>query len=81
MDMELKTGQKVVAAGGEKLGTVKEVVEGTDLTYFRVGVTLRPDYWLGSNWVRSIERQDGEEHVMLDFQRDLLSSYKLPAPA
>ena len=82
MNDHINIGQTVYAADGEKLGTVKEVVAQPEITYFRVGVRMRPDYWLGTNWVKGFERRDdGEEGLVLDFDKKLVNNYKLPAPA
>ena len=66
-------GVPVYTADGDKLGKVKDVAD----EFFKIRVPLRRDCWLATNWIRDDE---SENQVVLDFEKERLNDFKLPAP-
>ena len=79
--MDIRVGHAVFTSDGERLGQVAELVERSGVTSFRVDVTMRPDFWLEASCVVALEVEDGEECIVVNFQRDWLEEQKLPEPA
>ncbi len=65
-------GRAVYTADGDHLGTVKEVSAG----YFKVQASMRPDYWLQSQFVSSA----ATDRITMDFAKEALDDYKLDGP-
>lgn len=65
-------GDTVVTLDGDQLGRVAEVRGG----YFKVDVSMRPDYWLRADAIRSTS--GGQ--VVLGVDKDHLADYKIDNP-
>jgi hypothetical protein len=67
--IDIAEGCEVFTADGDKLGTVKEVQGG----YFKLNVSLHPDYWLQRQFVTS---NDGGR-ITMSFTKDQADDYKV----
>jgi hypothetical protein len=65
-------GAQVLTADSKDLGRVKEV----SATCFKVDVSMRPDYWLASNYVSSATSSE----VRLSVTKDHLDAAKVDDP-
>lgn len=75
MDYGIRPGQMVYTMDGGKLGEIKEV-RGD---YFKVDVSMMPDYWLTTECIRG--GTVGGDRVDLAFDKDSLGDYKVDKPA
>ena len=65
----LAIGSHVYSSDGDKLGTIKEVWD----VYFKVDAAMHPDYWLGTESVKS-SLEPGRVTVVFD--KNHLDEYK-----
>ncbi|MEX0784246.1 MAG: hypothetical protein WD557_16520 [Dehalococcoidia bacterium] len=75
MDYGIRSGQMVYTMDGDKLGEIKEV-RGD---YFKVDVSMQPDYWLSTECIRG--GTVGGDRVDLAFDKSKLGDYKVDKPA
>lgn len=71
-ERDVKVGAKVFTRDGAEIGTVKEVAG----RFFKVEVSMRPDYWLQSQFVEAT----WEDGVRMEFDESLLDDYKVSKP-
>jgi hypothetical protein len=69
---DLPIGAEVSTSDGDVLGTVREI-HGD---FFKVDVSMQPDYWIPMNCINSISGK----RVQLTFPKDRLGDYKLSEP-
>jgi hypothetical protein len=68
----LPIGSEVVTMDGDVLGTVREI-HGD---FFKIDVSMQPDYWLPMHCVSSTSGN----RVLLNFSKDRLGDFKLTEP-
>lgn len=70
---DMGVGSHVYTSDGDDLGTIKEV-QGR---FFKVDASMRPDYWLSRDCVRTASV--GEVRLAID--KDQLGDYKVDKPS
>jgi len=65
-------GATVMTSDGERLGTVKEIVGDC----FKVDAPMAPDYWLASDTIATMTRDD----IRLRIRRDDINEVKMGMP-
>lgn len=70
---DFTVGARIITADGHDIGAVKEILG----YYFKVDVSMAPDYWLPASLIRT----HGQASITLSADRDALGGYEVDAAA